>query len=84
MFLSVLSDAFASIIFRMWKEIKTNAKIELLHVLVMSRIAMADGSSIPSIDEISAETYYKDEPSPKDVLKRLKFIIDMFVENGFI
>lgn len=70
--------------FRLWKEIQTNAKIELLHVLWMSRIALADGHTIASIDEISAETFFKDEPSPKVVLKRWKFIIDMFVENGFI
>lgn len=70
--------------FRMWAEIQSNAKIEMLHVLYMSRIALADGSEVPSMDEISAETFYKNEPPSKIVLKRWKFIIDMFVENGFI
>lgn len=71
-------------VFRMWKEIRTNAKIEMLHVLFMSKLAMADGAATSSIDEISTETFYKEEPPSKAVLKRWKFIIDMFTENDFL
>lgn len=70
--------------FRIWTEIQTKAKIEMLHVLYMSRIATADGSAIPSIDEISSETFYNEEPLSEAILCRWKFIIDMFVKNDFI
>lgn len=68
----------------MWTEIKTNAKIEMLHVLFMSKIAMADDTTTSSDIEISAETFYKEGPPSKAILKRWKFIIDMFIENDFI
>lgn len=70
--------------FRMWNEIQEKAKIEMLHVFWMTRIAMADGNAIPSIDEISSETFYREEPISKTVLNRWKFIIDMFTANDFI
>lgn len=68
----------------MWHEIQEKSKMELLHILFMSKLVLADKSSAPSIDEVSPETFYTDEPPSKAVLNRWKFIIDLFVENRFI
>lgn len=69
---------------RIWTQIKTNAKIEMLHVLFMSKIAMADDITAASSDEISPETFYQEKPPSKAVTNRWKFIIDMFIENDFL
>lgn len=56
----------------------------MLHVIFMLTISMTDETTTSSNGEISAETFYKEEPTSKVILKRWKFIIDMFIENGFI
>lgn len=67
----------------MWAEIQKTAKMETLHVLFMSKLALSDYSAVSEIDEISPDTFFNDEPPSDAVLNRWKLIIDMFVENGF-
>lgn len=68
----------------MWNEIQGRAKIEMLHVFVLSKLCMVEKQSASSLDAIYSETFFNDEPPSKAILNRWKFIIDMFQANGFI
>lgn len=67
----------------MWNEIQTHSKIELLHVLFMTKLTMEDECSIASMDEISPDTFSKMKSPSKAALERWNFIIDMYIKNGF-
>lgn len=68
----------------MWNEIREKAKIEMLHILVLSKLCMVEEHSAPSLDTISSETFFMDEPPSKATLNRWKLMIDMFQVNGFL
>lgn len=71
--------------FRMWNEIQSKAKFELLHSLFMVKIVVADESSAPpSLDEVSPETFFSGEQPSTAVLNRWKCILDVCKDNKFI
>lgn len=65
----------------MWKEIQTRAKIELLHVLFMTKVTTVD---LSSLGDSSPDAFYNWKQLPNVVVKRWKLIIKLFIENGFI
>lgn len=68
----------------MWQEIQKKAELEFLHILSMSKMSLTERSSIPSLDNISADTFYEKMPLSKVILNRWKLIIDLYQEHGFI
>lgn len=68
----------------MWREIQEKARLELLHILFMVKVNSVDETSARPIDEISPTTIFQGELPTKHVLEQWKFLIDLFIENGFI
>lgn len=69
---------------RIWHEIQVKAKLELLHILFVAKISLANRTTEPSIDEISLNTIFNEQSPSEAVLRRWKFLIDIFAENGLI
>lgn len=65
----------------MWEEIQKRAKIEILHVLFMTKVTTAD---LSSLSNTSPDAFYNWKKLPDIVLKRWKLIIKIFTENEFI
>lgn len=70
--------------FRMWQEIQKKAELELIHVLIMSKLPLIDTSSAPSLDDVSPDTFYQKGPPSDAILNRWQLIIDLYKEHGFI
>lgn len=69
----------------MWREIQDKAKLEVLHIFFLKKLCMVQTNEAPpSLDEVNAETFYKDDPPSVAVLNQWKLIINIFQENGFI
>lgn len=68
----------------MWHEIQQRAKMELLHILYMSKLALIDASTLTPLDEATPDMFFQDGPPSKEVLVRWKLIIDLFIQNGLI
>lgn len=68
----------------MWFEIRNRAKVELFHVFILSDLCMVENDSVSSLDTFSPDTFFKEDPPSEAILKRWKFIVNMFQENGFI
>lgn len=65
-------------------EIRAKAKNELLHSMLVTKMVYAESSSIPDIDDITAETFIPDKPLRKEVFQRWQLILDLFKENNFL
>lgn len=65
----------------MWKEIRVKAKFPFYRVLQRVKISKADATKPANTTEHAA-VYMK--PAQKSILDQWKFIIDVFIENGFI
>lgn len=69
----------------MWKEIKEKSKLELFHSLFMVKVVAADESETPSsLDEITPETFCKEDAPSKAILNRWKCILAIYKENELI
>lgn len=64
----------------MWQEIRVKAKFLLYRVLQRAKISKADPTPVNTTEHTAV--YLK--PARKAILDQWKFIIDMFIENGFI
>lgn len=68
----------------MWDEIQEKAKIELLHALFMAKIVTADDNSAPSLDEVTPESFFREEAPSDALLKRWRCIFHVCENNGLI
>lgn len=69
----------------MWNEIKEKSKLELYHVLFMTKVVAADESETPSsLDDITPDSMFKEESPSKGILNRWKCILDLFKDNNLI
>lgn len=60
------------------------AKMELLHVIFMTKICRADETETATIDEITSETFFRQKKPSDSVLRRWKCIIDLFERNELL
>lgn len=65
----------------MWLEIKERAKFELMHILFMQKISFVDYAA--SVDEISKDTFTKNQKPTDDILHRWRVVIDLFTQHDF-
>lgn len=56
--------------------------MELLHILFMTKLNLVDQP--PSFENTSAGNPFKEKVPSEAVLRQWKFIVDIFIENGFI
>lgn len=75
---------FFPVFFRMWNEIRKNAKVELLHVLFMTKVCLADSETAPDLEDICPDTFYDDKPPSNEILTRWKCVLELFERNEFI
>lgn len=68
----------------MWKEIQEKAKLSLFYVFYRIKLMRSDDSSVPSLSKPSENATSFEQPASKTVLDQWKFVIDIFMENGFI
>lgn len=69
----------------MWKEIKEKSKLELSHALFMVKVVAADESETPSsLDEVTPDTFFKDQSPSKAILNRWKCILDIYKNHELI
>lgn len=68
---------------RVWLEIQRCAPMEMIHVLIMSKLPLIDKTTV-SYDDITPDTFYQKGPPSKAILNRWKLILDLYVEHGFI
>lgn len=68
----------------MWIKIQDKAKNELLHAIFMIKVVFADEKDIPSLDEVSPDTFFTEEIPSILILNRWKLVIDLYKENDFI
>lgn len=68
----------------MWQEVQSKAEMELIHVLIMSKLPLIDKSSVSSLEEVSPDTFYQKGPPSEAILNRWKLIIDLYTEHGFV
>lgn len=71
----------------MWREIKDKAKIQLLRVLNNTKFLRASfdiSNDESELTEHALEHKIVGQPISDTVLIRWRYIVDLFVENGFI
>lgn len=68
----------------MWNEIRTIGKMELLRILFVIKLVFIERDSVPSLEKISPETFFKEDTPNKIALSRWKFIIESMIENEII
>lgn len=72
------------VVARIWNEIRNIGKMELLRILFVIKLVFVERDSVPSLETITPETFFKEEPPTKIALSRWKIIIESMIENELI
>lgn len=68
----------------MWSEIRAKTHITLFRLLIRAKVTRANHDSTPQLSQVNKNNFPMERPASKAVLDQWKFIVDLFIENGFI
>lgn len=60
------------------------AKLEFMHIIFMTKIALADKNHVADVESFSPGMFNEGGKPSDTILNRWKIIIDLFVENGLL
>lgn len=69
---------------RMWKEIRSKAKVELIHTIFMLGICLADTDTDADWDNVSPDTFKNENELSPGHIARLKAVIELFDKHDLL